>query len=86
MSEQVADWCATDGVVSICGTRMKEGSRRSLGERWCFHHRRREEFWHVVMVPDGMSYYGPHVEIKGPSRDCSDLFPGWSREWSDDYE
>lgn len=85
MSEQVADWCEPLGDNGfICGTDMVEHSRRSLGERWCFRHRTRHEFWHVVMTPAGLSYYGPHVEIRGPQSDCSDLFPGWSREWEDD--
>lgn len=83
MTEAIADWCATDGRVSICGTRMKEHSRRSLGDKWCFHCRKRHEFSHVVMAPDGLSYYGPHVEIQGVRQDCSDLFPGWYREWDE---
>lgn len=81
MSEiESADWCATDGTIAICGTRMREHSRRSEGERWCFHHRRRHEFWWVVDVPDGPSYYGPNAYMAGTDRDCTDLFPGWSRE------
>lgn len=83
MSTQTADWCATDGAVAICGTRMREHSRRSEGERWCFHHRRRHEFWWVVMVPDGPSYYGPSARMEGTGDYCSDLFPGWTREVED---
>jgi len=82
--EPSADWCVDDGTVAICGTHMVEFSRRSMGERWCFYHRRRHEFWHVVMTPAGMSYYGPHIEIRGETDDCTDLFPGWTREWEDD--
>lgn len=78
-----ADWCFSDGKLSISGTRMKEFSRTSFGERWCFRHRRRHEFWHVIMVPDGISYYGPHVEIQGTHLDCTDLFPGWERNWDE---
>ncbi len=75
-----ADWCATDGLVSICGTVMTEHSRRSEGERWCFHCRKRHEFWWVVMVPDGLSYYGPSAHMDGVTPECSDLFPGVYRE------
>ena len=82
--EQWADWCASDGSLSICGTRMIEYSRESMGERWCFHHRKREEFFHVVMAPDGLSYYGPRDDVVGPTGECTDLFPGWSREWADE--
>lgn len=81
---EYADWCEADDGFAICGTRTKEGSRRSLGDRWCFHCRARHEFWHVVMVPDGLSYYGPHIEIQGIKDGCTDLFPGWTREWSED--
>lgn len=79
-----ADWCATDGILNICGTRMIEHSRTEIGERWCFRCRRRHAFWRVIMAPDGVSWYGPHAEIVGVGRECSDLFPGWSREWNDD--
>lgn len=75
-----ADWCATDGQVSICGTRMIEHSRRSEGDRWCFHCRKRHEFFWVVMVPDGLSYYGPTAHMDGVRPDCTDLFPGCYRE------
>lgn len=81
MNEQLpADWCEDLGGVVLCGTRMREYSRKSEGIKWCFHHRRRHEFWCVVSVPDGMSYYGPSVSIEGTSDDCTDLFPGWTRE------
>lgn len=80
MSETLsADWCAEAGALVICGTRMKEHSRDSQGERWCFSCRKRHEFWWVVMVPDGFSWYGPGARMKGIQRECSDLFPGWER-------
>lgn len=84
-SETWADWCGTDDDrgIAICGTRMSEHGRKPLGERWCFHHRRRHDFYLVVMVPDGLSYYGPHAEIHGETTGCTDLFPGWSREWDE---
>jgi len=81
---KTADWCETTGNLTIVGTRMVEHSRRSEGIKWCFHCRKRHEFFYVVMVPDGLSYYGPHVEIRGIDRDCTDLFPGWTREWGDE--
>ena len=73
-----ADWS-----IAICGTDMIEKSRRPEGIRWCFHCRKRHEFERVVMVPDGLSYYGPSVFIEGPKPDCTDLFPGWYREWEE---
>lgn len=79
-----ADRCIDYDNAVICGTDMQECSRRSIGVRWCFRHRRRHEFFHVVMVPVGRSYYGPHVAIRGVTGDCTDLFPGWTREWEDD--
>lgn len=79
-----ADWCESTDGFSMCGTRMKEHSRKSEGIKWCFHCRTRHEFFFVVTVPDGMSYYGPSASIEGIKRDCTDLFPGWSREWEED--
>lgn len=79
-----ADWTVSDGTVTVCGTHMKEHHRRSEGIRWCFHCRVRHEFWYVVSVPDGFSYYGPSVGIKGIKPGCSDLFPGWTRTWEED--
>jgi len=81
---ETADWCETDGNIAICGTSMREYSRRSEGERWCFYHRRRHEFWWVVMVPAGMSYYGPTAHMEGTGPYCRDLFPGWCREAVDE--
>jgi hypothetical protein len=84
-----ADWCTPVGVNGfICGTNMKEASRASEGIKWCFSCRTRREFHRIIMVPDGMSYYGPSIEIT-----CSacgtidgDLFPGRVREWEEAYE
>lgn len=84
MTADTADWCVMEGDVAICGTRMKEYSRRSVGIRWCFHCRTRHEFFWVVMAPDGLSYYGPSAHMAGAGRDCTDLFPGWHREPVDD--
>lgn len=79
-AEASADWCVSDSAFAVCGTVMKEHSRRSEGERWCFHCRKRHEFWWVVMVPDGLSYYGPSAHMDGIKPDCTDLFPGSYRE------
>jgi hypothetical protein len=79
-----ADWSQDIGVGVICGTRMKEYSRTSEGEKWCFYHRQRHEFWWVVMVPDGLSHYGPTARMEGTGDYCTDLFPGWSREAVDE--
>lgn len=84
MSTKTADWCETIGEVAICGTQMREYSRTSRGIRWCFHCRKRHEFWVVVKVPDGLSYYGPTADIEGVGRECSDLFPGHYYTWEDE--
>lgn len=83
MSEEWADWCEADGAVAICGTRMVEHSRRSEGIKWCFTCRTRHEFWWVVSVPDGLSYYDPEAGMEGVKRGCRDLFPGWHRGWEE---
>jgi hypothetical protein len=80
-----ADWCETndDRTFSICGTRMKEHSRTDWGVKWCFQCRKRHQFWKVVLVPDGLSYYDPEVAVR--CEVCkvydTDLFPGWTRTW-----
>lgn len=79
-AEKWADWCESRGNFAISGTRMKEFSRAPEGVKWCFTCRARHEFWWVVMVPDGLSYYGPTAQMEGVTRSCSDLFPGWVRE------
>jgi hypothetical protein len=87
MSTEVwADWCESDEAFAICGTRMKEYSRRSEGVHWCFRCRRRVEFEWVVMAPDGLSYYGPtaHMECTNCKSANGDLFPGWTRESEDE--
>jgi hypothetical protein len=85
-AETSADWCAVSGDLAVCGTRMIEHSRRSLGVKWCFQCRTRSEFEWIVMVPDGFSYYGPAVNIKCANCGASDgdLFPGYSREFGED--
>lgn len=79
-SETSADWCNDFGGGVICGTHMVEYDRRSEGVKWCFHCRKRHEFWWVVMAPDGLSYYGPTAHMEGIKDECRDLFPGWYRE------
>ena len=81
-----ADWCASAGPLTICGTRMVEHSRRSEGIKWCFACRKRVEFHYIVMAPNGFSYYGPHAVIKCANCNTTDgdLFPGWQREWEED--
>jgi len=79
-----ADWCVSDGIFAMCGTAMKEFSRRSEGVKWCFWCRSRHEFFWVVSVPDGDSYYGPTAGMEGLTSNCSDLFPGWIRQGIED--
>ena len=80
-----ADYCTPIPGGVICGTRMREHSRRSEGIKWCFRCRRRCEMWRVVAVPDGESYYGPtvHIECGGCRAVDVDLFPGRIREWDE---
>lgn len=80
MTEQPSDWCVDAGELAVCGTRMRERRRTEWGTRWCFHCRTRHTFDWVLYVPDGPSYYGPHAEIEGRTRECTDVFPGWSRD------
>jgi len=81
-----ADYCTPFPGGVICGTRMREHSRRSEGIKWCFHCRTRCEMWRVVAVPDGDSYYGPtvHIECGGCRAVDGDLFPGRTREWEEE--
>jgi hypothetical protein len=80
-----ADWCIIREDFSMSGTRMKEDSRISEGIKWCFSCRQRVEFERIVMVPDGISYYGPSIEITCSACGSidSDLFPGRVREWEE---
>lgn len=75
--------CVTDGIVTICRTPMEEVVRESVGERWCFHCRRRHQFDYIVRQTIEPSWYEPNVSIEGAP--CGvfdgDLFPGRSREW-----
>ena len=83
-TETVADYCHDYGNFVICGTDMEEVKRESEGKRWCFHCRKRHEFWWVVMAPVGLSYYGPSAHMEGVRDGCTDLFPGWFRASSED--
>lgn len=80
-----ADYCQPFAGGVVCGTRMVESSRTAEGVRWCFACRRRVEFVRIVMVPDGLSYYGPTVDVR--CSECGvidgDLFPGRYREWDE---
>ena len=80
MSAEVPD---IGPALVLCGPAMREHSRSSIGVRWCFTHRKREEFFCVVSVEVEPSYWGPTAGIEGPRSDCRDLFPGWAWEWSE---
>ena len=84
-NETVADWCFISDELSVCGTRMKELSRKSDGTHWCFVCRKHSEFEFIVKVPDGFSYYGPScmVECANCKTVDADLFPGRAREWEE---
>jgi len=82
---EMADWCEQSEGFAICGTRMKEVRRESVGIKWCFACRKRAAFEFVVIAPDGLSYYGPegYHECTNCKARESDLFPGWTREYED---
>lgn len=69
-------------LVNMPG-RMKEIKRDSQGVKWCFHCRKRCEFFFIVTVEVEPSYYGPNCyvqcgECKTSDGDC---FPGRERTW-----
>ena len=65
------------------GPEMREVKRESKGEKWCFHCRKRREFWFIVTAPAEPSYYGPNADIRCGHCNTSDgdFFPGHEREW-----
>lgn len=72
------------GLISVNhGPAMVEVVRRSEGEKWCFHCRKRREFFYTVHAPKVMDWYGPNADIKCGHCNTSDgdLFPGYEREW-----
>jgi hypothetical protein len=72
-------------TIHICREEMREVSRRSDGERFCFSCRTRREFLYIVDAPVGMSCYGPssRIECETCSTVDGDVFPGREREWMD---
>lgn len=65
------------------GPEMREIKRESKGVKWCFHCRKRREFFFTVMAPVVPDYYGPNADIRCDHCNTSDgdLFPGNEREW-----
>lgn len=65
------------------GPAMEEIIRESEGEKWCFHCRKRREFFYIVTAPIEPSYYGPNPDVRCGHCNTSDgdLFPGGYREW-----
>lgn len=61
----------------------KEVFRASIGERWCYTCRKRQDFEYIRSVPIEPSYYEPVDQIE--CTECrtidGDLFPGRAREW-----
>lgn len=76
--------------VHILYTPMKEISRKSIGEKWCFICRKRREFVYIISAPivtsinDTGAYYGPthQIECTICGTTDSDCFPGTEREWN----
>ena len=75
--------------VMIChGPEMEESSRASMGVKWCFECRSRNEFQWIVMAPvidwnhEATIYaamWGPtaHSECGNCGEHAGELFPGW---------
>ena len=73
-----------DTVVTICyGAEHRVIKNESQGELWCFHCRKRREFFFIVTAPVEPDWYGPNADIKCGHCNTSDgdLFPGREREW-----
>lgn len=72
--------------VHIHRTPMREIHRESYGERWCFTCRKRREFIYTISATVEPSYYDPNAAVHCGT--CGtfdgDVFPGCSREWSDE--
>lgn len=83
MTDTWADWCIASDGITISGTRSHEKKRVALGDKWCFRCRTRGEFFDILMVPDGLSYYDPYWYRACGSCGATDgdLFPGWSRDY-----
>jgi len=76
-------------TVTIChGPTMEEASRTSMGVKWCFKCRTRNEFQWVVMSPVidwndeasiAAAMWGPtaYSECGNCKRHAGELFPGW---------
>ena len=62
---------------------MRQIKRESQGVKWCFHCRKRREFWFTVMAPVVPDYYGPNCDIRCGTCNTSDgdLGFGREREW-----
>ena len=69
----------------VCRTPMEEIHRESLGDRWCFHCRRRHEFVYLIRATVEPSYYDPTPSIQGLpcGAQDGDMFPGHEREWGE---
>ncbi len=65
------------------GPAMEEIKRTSEGIKWCFHCRKRNEFFYIVTAPVAPSYYGPNFYIRcgGCNTSDGDMFPGHERIW-----
>ena len=65
------------------GPAMREVKRESEGEKWCFHCRKRREFWYTVVAPIEPDWYGPVAAIRCGhcNTQDGDLLPGYEREW-----
>lgn len=74
---------SNEPVLTICRTEMREVSRESWDERFCFICRTRRDFEWVVMETVEPSYYEPSHRVQCGTCHTTDgdCFPGRSREW-----
>lgn len=76
--------CEVYEGLTVCRSGGMERIRHdSQGERWCFHCRKRREFFLDVWRDIEPSYYDPNPSIRCGTCDAidADLFPGQIREW-----
>lgn len=77
-------------TAAVCrGPQLQETSRKSMGEKWCYHGRHRAEFEWVVKQPiidwdDEATVYAAmwggysYAECSRCKAHDSQLFPGWT--------
>lgn len=78
-------------TIYVCGAPMTERKRWDEGVMWCFHCRKRVQFWQVLLVASkeaieaSMGFWTHTRRIECEHGHLNgDLFPGRWREWDDE--